>query len=141
MTAKHYLKQLQKAQTNIEILAEEIERQRARLESTAAPVLGDRVQTSPGGDRFADLIAGLADREQVYQDMLYEYEILREKIVRQILDLESATQSQVLYQRYVKGKALRSISEELHYEYKYLCKVHGRALLAFAEAYPEILAK
>ena len=139
MTAKHYLRQLAKIQRSIEILKDEIDERRTRLESTSAPVLGDRVQTSPGGDRFADTIAILADKDLQRQELIYTYESLRDTIVDQILELDNEIQQKVLYERYVHNRMLKSIATELHYSYDRVCHIHGEALISFTRKHVDIL--
>lgn len=139
MTAKQYLRQILKAERNIKILEEEIEERRTKLESTAAPSLGDKVQTSPGGDRFAEMVANLADKEIQQAELVYIYKDMRITMVNQIIGLDNDMQVAVLRGRYIQGKSLRMIAWEQHYSYDRICHVHGEALTAFAKKYPECL--
>lgn len=139
MTAKQYLRQLSKLQQRINILKDEIAERRTRLESTTAPVLGDRVQTSPGGDRFADAIAILADKDLQRQELVWIYENMRDKIVDQILELDNEIQQKVLYERYVHNRMLKSIATEMHYSYDRVCHIHGEALISFTRKHVDIL--
>ena len=138
MTAKQYLRQLWRLQLNIAILTEEIESRKTSLTSTTAPVLGDRVQTSSTGDRFADMIAVLADKELQQERLLYEYHIMRADILQEISALDNEMQVTVLYGRYLMRKSLRQIAEETNYSYDRICHIHGEALIAFAQKYPKI---
>lgn len=138
MTVKQYLRQLSKLQQRINILKDEIDERRTRLESTTAPVLGDRVQTSPGGDRFADAIAILADKDLQRQELVWIYENMRDKIVDQILELENTTQQKVLYERYVRERYLKDIAKDMCYSYDRICHIHGEALISFARKHVDI---
>lgn len=138
MTAKQYLRQLSKLQQNIRILSEEIEERRTRLTSTAAPTLGDRVQSSPKADAFATAMAILADKDLERQELIYVYEDMRDKIVDQILELENVAQQRVLYERYVHGKALKVIAVEMSYSYDRICHIHGEALISFTKRHVDI---
>lgn len=135
MTPKQFLRQLRKIAANIEVLQEELTRLRSRVESTTVQLSADRVQTSPTGDRFADAIADLADKELYYMDMVEEYERLRQRIVDLILGMDNPIHVQVLYGRYVKGRSLSAIANELAYSYDRIKHVHGEALQAFDEKY------
>lgn len=135
MTPKQFLRQLRKIAANIEVLQEELTRLRSRVESTTVQISADRVQTSPTGDRFADAIADLADKELYYMDMVEEYERLRQRIVDLILGMDNPIHVQVLYGRYVKGRSLSAIANELAYSYDRIKHVHGEALQAFDEKY------
>lgn len=138
MTAKQYLRQLRKLERNILILTEEIEQRRSSLTSTSAPIAGDKVQTSPGGDRFADLIAALADIELQQETLTGIYHSMRAEMVNQILSLDNDMQVTVLRSRYLLGKSLRIVAQETHYSYERICHIHGEALAAFIKKYPHI---
>jgi hypothetical protein len=135
MTAKQYLRQLARLQLNIQILTEELEERRTRLTSTAAPQLGDKVQTSPQGDAFAAAMAALVDKDQQRLDLIFEYELLRDKIVAQILGLSNEMQSRVLYARYVQQKRWDTIATEQNYSIQRIFQIHGNALVEFARKY------
>ena len=135
MTAKQYLRQLSKIEFNIRLLTEEVEERRTRLTSTAAPVLGDKVQSSPRGDAFAAAMAALADKDLQRQQMIWVYEQLRDEITDRILGMEDSAQAQVLYERYVKRKRWDVIAEEMHYTVQRIFQIHGNALVAFYVKY------
>lgn len=138
MTAKQYLRQLTKLELNIRILTDELEERRTRLTSTAAPPLGDKVQSSPRGDAFAAALAALADKDLQRTELIYMYEILRDRIVEQILGLDNVVQSQVLYERYVQHKRWDEIAEGMYYSRQHVCRIHGNALVEFAKKYSDI---
>lgn len=134
MTAKQYLRQLTNLELNIRILSEEIEERRSRLTSTAAPILGDRVQTSPK-DVFASMMAALADKEVAQADLILIYEQKRDEIVTQILGMDDAVQGRVLYERYVQRKRWEVIADGMHYSIQRIFQIHGNALVEFARKY------
>lgn len=135
MTAKQYLRQLSKLELNIRILTDELEERRTRLTSTAAPPLGDKVQSSPRGDAFAAALAALADKDMQRRDLIFIYEQQRDTIVDQIIGLDNAMQSQVLYERYIRGKRWDVIAAEMHYTIQRIFQIHGNALVEFAKKY------
>ena len=135
MTAKQYLRQLSKLELNIRILTDELEERRTRLTSTAAPVLGDKVQSSPRGDAFAAAMAALADKDIQRQELVFIYEQQRDRIVGQIIELPNPLQARVLYDRYVQNRTLVQIADATHYSYTRICHVHGQALADFFRLY------
>lgn len=135
MTAREYLRQLPRINHHIEILTEEIERRRAALEFTAAPVLGDRVQTSPGGDRFADAIAALADKDIQLEELRYIYGTLRERMLCQICRLPNTLQADILRLKYAEEMNLDDIADTLHYSAGYIRQMHTAALVSFEERF------
>ena len=135
MTAKQYLRQLSQIEYNIKVLTDELEERRTRLTSTAAPMLGDKVQTSPRGDAFAEAMAVLADKDIQRRELIICYEILRDEIVDKILGLEDPMQSRVLYERYVLRMRWDKIADSTHYTVQRIFQIHGNALVAFAVKY------
>lgn len=135
MTAKQYLRQLTKLELNIRILTDELEERRTRLTSTAAPPLGDKVQSSPRGDAFAAAMAAIADKDIQRQELVFIYEQQRDRIVGQIIELPNPLQARVLYDRYVRNRTLVQIADATHYSYTRICHVHGQALADFFRLY------
>lgn len=135
MTAKQYLRQLTKLELNIRILTDELEERRTRLTSTAAPVLGDKVQSTPKGDAFAAAMAAIADKDIQRQELVFIYEQQRDRIVGQIIELPNPLQARVLYDRYVRNRTLVQIADATHYSYTRICHVHGQALADFFRLY------
>ncbi len=137
MTAKQYLRQLALLEQQLNTIAEELEERRTRLASPAAPVLAEKVQSSPTGDAFARAVAQIADKDIQRQELAYKYEALRDKIVDQILAIPNYLYELVLYERYVKHRTLIEIAEQANYSYTRICHVHGAALVEFSKRYPE----
>lgn len=135
MTAKQYLRQLTNLELNIRILTDELEERRTRLTSTAAPPLGDKVQSSPRGDAFAAALAALADKDVQRREMIFIYEKQRDTIVDQIIGLDDAVQSQVLYERYIRGRRWDVIADDMHFSIQRIFQIHGNALVEFAKKY------
>lgn len=135
MTAKQYLRQLSQIEFNIRLLTEELEERRTRLTSTAAPSLGDKVQSSPKGDAFAYAMAVIADKDLQRTELIVTYELLRDKIIEQILGLDDPMQGRVLYERYVQRKRWEAIADDAHYTIQRIFQIHGNALVAFAVKY------
>lgn len=131
MTAKQYLKRLGSLQLNIEKLTAEIAARRARLENPSLKISSDRVQSSVGGDKFADAIAALVDMEREQQQKVLQYEAERSRAVELILSMENERQARLLYDHYVEGKPLKALAREYAYNYHWLCHLHGQALRSF----------
>lgn len=135
MTAKQYLRQLARIELNIRIITEELEERRTRLTSTAAPTLGEKVQSTPRGDAFAAAMAAIADEDLRRQELLWIYEQKRDEIVAQIIAMPNTLQARVLYDRYIQNRTLVQIAEATNYSYTRICHVHGQALADFFRLY------
>lgn len=138
MTARQYLLQIRQLNYRIYVMHEEIELRRAKLTSVTAPLNSERVQSSPD-DKFATMIAALADKEIQQESMLLIYQDLRDRIVDQILGMDNELHQRVLYERYVNCLDWERIAGKLFYSKQYLWRVHGNALTAFAKKYPDVL--
>ncbi len=134
MTAKQYLRQLSRLRRHIEKLTEEIEERRTRLESTTMP-LGEKVQSSPTGDRFADMVAALADKDRTRTELVFAYEFQRDQIGDEILGLGVDIYEDLLFRRYVQEETLEQIAVAMHYSYDRVRHLHGEALQFFTRKY------
>lgn len=137
MTAKQYLSGLAKIQLHIEKLTAEVEAMRTRLESPTMLSTSEKVQSSIEGDRLSALVAQIVDADRRRQEQLLRYQVMRDKIVEQILGLENEQQARLLYDHYVACKPLKDIADEYHYNYYWICHLHGQALQTFSEKYKD----
>lgn len=135
MTAKEYLLQLPKMQKNIDILYEDIEMRRARLESVTIPIKPDKVQTSRSGDRFADAIAAMADMEVQRRELILVYQAMIDKVTDQVLKLPNELYSDILYERYIRRRPWKTVAAKLHYSYANIMVLHVKAVQAFDAEY------
>lgn len=134
MTAKQYLGRLAELNWKIQKLNDEIEERRTRLTSSTMQ-LREKVQTSVYGDKFADAMAAIADKDLKRQELIFEYEKLRDEIIEQILGMSNLLECQILYKRYVEGTNLKEIAEAMGYSYDWICHAHGNALMHFYQKY------
>lgn len=135
MTAKKYLQQIYKLHIKIKHRKDELE----TLKVSASGYHGidysaDRVQSSPD-DRMANVVGKYLDLEAEISQMLEEYMLKRHYIINQIEGINNAQLSDILYARYVSFESLATIANDLHYEYTYCCRLHGKALREFARLY------
>ena len=138
MTARDYLRQLWRLAEQIRILQADIETDFARLTGTSVQLSADRVQTSPSGDKFADMMAALADKELQRDWLLLDFRLQRQVIVNQIAGMANPNYARLLFEHYANQKPLIIVAEEMHFSYSYLRRMHGAALAEFARQYPEL---
>lgn len=132
MTAKQYLGQIR----ILDIKIRQRQREAAELKLAATctgsiSAQGEKVQTSPSGDKLLNVVAKYVDLEAETQDMIDVMQKRRHKIISEIQSLEDSRYVEILYKRYVEFKSFDLIAVEMKYEYKWTCKLHGKALLAF----------
>lgn len=126
---KQFLRQYQAARRKESLILEEIEQLRSRKTSPVG--LGDGM---PHGSGLSDLSEYAARLD----DLLRELEAEREKqlqayqqIREQIMKVPNQIEQDVLARRYLLGQSWEKISVEINYDYRYVLKIHGKALLHF----------
>lgn len=126
MTAKEYLSQLRRYDRMIESKKAEIEQIRLSLEYKSVSYDGQRVQG--GGASREDMICKMLDFERDMEDQVRELIELKKEIMAQIDKLDQAEYIQLLYLRYLEFKTWEEISVKMNFSYRYVLKLHGRAL-------------
>ena len=130
MTAKEYLQQIEK----LNILITHNIDQLMELKSFGAKAVdysADRVQTSPGNS-MESIVERWVDMEEKLNRMIDDYVDRKYKVIREIHEIEDTRYIQILYKRYIEFKSLHKVALEMGYDYKWLCRLHGHALEAFA---------
>lgn len=131
MTAKQYLRQLERI--NLTITQKQIQLDELRAIGggyKAIDYAADRVQTSPH-DSMAAMIAKWVDLDREIADIIDQYVDTKNRIINEIHLLPDSRYVSILYKRYVELKPFTAIADEMAYDYKWVCKLHGNALQAF----------
>lgn len=129
MTAKEYLRQLHILDIKIQRLRVEYEDLTCRT-GALSEIRGVESEVGEVVSKADKIGRRLAKRSG-------EYNARREKIVRQILDLEDPRYSDILLLRYVDGKRLEDIACIMRkfngepYSYEHILRLHGYALRSF----------
>ena len=135
MTTKAYLQQVYHLYAKIKQRQEQLEELKAAASGfRAIDYSADKIQASPS-DRMADVVGRYADLEVDVQRLIDEFFTTKNTIIGQIQGMQDPRYADVLYARYVRFDSFRKISHDMNYEYKYLCSLHGRALVAFYNQY------
>lgn len=105
-----------------------------RAMSITAPMDKERVQSSGSGDMIADNVAKYVDIEMA---TIRDWQKKKRVIVRQILDMKDASDSDFLYKRYVQYMSYEQISncDKKNRTVRQLYRVHNDALLHFQSQY------
>jgi len=138
MTAKKYLQQAKKCELSIRRIENKIQKIRDSLLLIGINYEGDRVQTSPK-DRMSD---GMADIDEVYRANLEQYSSnvkLLDTIENQIYGMEKKLYIDILSYHYLDDLSFNKVASLIGYDYDYVIHQHGKALLAFAKKYPDVL--
>lgn len=126
---KQYLRRYQAAKKRAKRIQEEIDALRS---SETSPVgLGDGL---PHGSGTSDLSGYAARWDELVRELEAEKEmqmVTYREIRQQISMVPDPTEQEILSRRYLLGQSWEKISVEVNYDYRYVLKVHGRALAHF----------
>ena len=132
--AKAYLWRVRDAERELKRLEEEYEQAKSDiLHLKAMEYNKDKVSNSRIGD-LSDAIAaleGYAERIAKQWDKLIA---LREDAKARIEQIEDGRYRDVLVRRYLQGQSWEWIAAGMGYEFRYMLKLHGLALVAFVSA-------
>lgn len=143
MTAKEYLRQLKKIDTQLGQIESEIEKLRADLTSTTIKPKEVNVLSSVQLDPMGNTLALIVDLQMQYERKWDRLIKLRSTIVEQIQSLDNPIYMEILYLKYVEHKKylewsqvfneIRDKYPEAHYSDRQLYRIHGIALIEFAK--------
>lgn len=126
---KEYLKSYRRAVKREQDILDEI--QRLRLDKMFPSVVNDGMPHGSSHSDLSDYVAIL--NEQI--DLLKEERLEKAKCYKQIEDkirqMENEDEREVLRLRYIKGMKWEEAALKMNYSWKWVHKIHGRALQNF----------
>lgn len=136
MTAKEYLSEAIRLKRLIKKTESQIEDIKEMATSVGAIRYDkDNIQNSPKNDAMANYMIRLEAAESWARDLIIEYLEAYMTIEQQIRKIMPGIYADVLYLRYIDGKNLDQIAEELNYSADWIRHVHGYALRAFDQRF------
>lgn len=119
---------------NLSLEADAIERaiRRAMDQATNTTVALKEicVQTSGGGDMMANAVINAVDAAAVLDERRKEALKVMTQIMEAIKAVPDDVQRVILIEKYVNGRNLKDIQNDIHYEQRNTIILHGRALWA-----------
>ncbi len=138
MNAKEYLSSLRLIDETLRQKTRELNALRLTVASPAiakyskAPA---KTADAAGDKKLIDALARIEKMEGELAAEITDFMEKKHKIIRQIQGLKEQKWTNVLYERYVEYKSLRTIAEEEGYTYIYIRVLHGRALKEFKKLF------
>lgn len=86
------------------------------------------VQTSGGGDLMANAVVNVIDATKVLEDRRKEALRVMSEIMDAIKSVQDDVQRVILIEKYINGRTLQDIQNDVHYEKRNMVILHGRAL-------------
>lgn len=124
---KDYLKSYRELKSKIDIVELELEELEEQAESIV-PVNDGMPKEAVKSDRTGDLAVKIADMISRLIDMRMELIEKRTAVSDLILAVPDSRYSQLLYKRYILLDTWDKIAKDMHYEHKYILRLHSEAL-------------
>lgn len=129
--AKKYLNRIRLYDARIENGLQELS-DLEEMVTRITPVLKqDVVSSSSSQDKLGDTVAKIADlRVKINQDVDAFVDLKREALAK-LAKVEKPEYYDILHKRYVEYQSLEQIAVSMNYTYRWIRRLHGRALQAF----------
>lgn len=139
MTAKEYFKQLFILEAKYQSKCEEVQDLRLLATSTGALRYDkDRVQTSPSADQIPNAIIKIVEAENEAMRIAVQLADTKQEIVDKIVNMDDGNHIRLLCLYYVRKYKLEDVADIMHFSFDWTRHLHGEALKAFENKYPEI---
>lgn len=126
---KEYLKSYRRAVKREQDILEEI--QRLRLDKMFPSVVNDGMPHGSSHSDLSDYVAIMGEQIELLKEERLEKVRCYQRIERQIRQMENEDEREVLRLRYIKGLKWEEVALKMNYSWKWVHKIHGRALQNF----------
>lgn len=131
MDAKEYLGQVQKCDTHINNMLDEMAQLKAFATKITTTLRPDAAGGSGGGqDKIGNAVAKIVALEEDITKEIDRYIDTKREVGRLIESVENPDQAKVLFKRYIKYEKWEAIALDMGFTYRNICYIHGRALQA-----------
>lgn len=135
MDTKTYLQQIERLDRKIQNKFSEIAQLKTMATSISVAQKDINVQTFSDKDRMGSAVSKIVDLESEANEIICEFLEKRSIIIHQIDGISDTNMYHILFNRYVMMKDLGTISVEMGYSFKQVCRIHGNALKEFEHLY------
>lgn len=129
MTAKEWLGRARTIDRELEALCEAREVMEAKLTKATQTLTGDTIQSSKDPHKFDELGELVFQLEQAKK----AYAHVKAEVMAVINRIDNGVYRELLIRRYMSGETFEEIAVGMHYSWRQVHRVHGRALIAVAE--------
>lgn len=128
--AKHYLQSIARMDELIKRKQQQVYELEARACRVNSELKQDRVQNSALTGSHETLLVRIVDLQYELNADIDRYVDLRKESMALIDQLEDQRHVALLYARYLEGKTWEQIAVDMCYSYRWVHRLHGRALQA-----------
>lgn len=137
--AKDYFAQIRKTDRLIQRLTDTVNTLRSSLTSQNYKLKPDKVQTSGPKDTLGETIVKIMSLEEDINTRINELVQQKADAMHRIQNVPDQDQQNILIARYVNGEKWEKIAVELNFSIAQIYRIHGTALLNFANENFDIL--
>ena len=136
MNPKTYLLQIQKLTSKINQRKQQIAELKSTLYGLKGGSLGEKVSGGAKSEAaFVASVERLQAMEEELSTFVIEYVEKKNLIISQIQSMENKNYLNLLYKRYVEGKRLNVVADEMCYSFIHIRRMHGWALKNFGKKF------
>lgn len=136
---KEYFAQIRKTDRLIQRLTDTVSSLRSSLTSQNYELKPDKVQSSSAKDILGETMTKIISLEEDINSRIDELVSLKADALTRIGNIPDHDQQNLLIARYVEGAKWERIAVDLNFSIAQVYRIHGAALLDFAEKNPDIL--
>lgn len=135
MTTKEYLNQVDRLNRMIDNKLAEIYQLKTLVCSISVATDSEKVKSSGSQDKMGDTIAKIVDMEKEADEMIDKMLDIKQKIVKQIENIENTNYYDVLCCRYIGRMTFEAIAKKMNYSWRQVIRIHDLALEEFEKMY------
>ena len=128
LEAKQYLKRYLAAERSINTKLDHISKLRALAGKSTAVLGGVHVAGGLPSDKIADIVARIVDMERAVDAEIDDLGEIRRGVLDAIASVDDDRMREVLERKYILGETWEKITVEMHYNYRWVTRLHGLAL-------------
>lgn len=128
---KDYLMQIRILDIKIDSMLDTLDNLRASVLRITPVLKQDVVSGGSAPDRMSSTMAKIVDLQNEINQTIDRYVDEKANIIRLLDQIHIPDYLQVLQKRYIEYQTFEEIAADMHYSYRWICKLHGRALQAF----------
>lgn len=129
MDTREYLNQIQRYDKIIHNKREEIEYLRSLATGLSSFSNAEKVQSSGNQDKIGTIVARIVDLQAEIADTTNEYLDKRADVIRTIDSVTNPVLYDILFKKYIEGKLLDKIADEIGYSYQRTKELHLSAIM------------
>lgn len=131
MNAKEYLCRIGKCDDRINAMLAEVDGLYAMVTKITPTLKSDVVTGGGPQDKIGEAVAKIVDLKDEINREIDKYVDMKREAAALLDKLENHLYYIILHRKYVQHESLEQIAADMHYTYRWVCILHGRALQEF----------